>query len=677
MIKLKDLLKERNYELHARLVNNINKLETFLEGATLPYYTSHGLVHSESLINNFDKLIPDSIKREMGELEIFILLSSAYFHDIGMALKLSEKDSQKDFQTKKQYDKRLDFIRRTHSERIFRFLLHEENRREFDLDKGIASTLAKICKSHSDNKYKEHDCEYNGEIGEKKSKNWYDEYKEVPDAYKKGGIEYTFKDLLETKPHKAVNTHRVRIHFLAALLRLSDELDLGYKRAYENLREMPKISEFEHKKNHLVSGIDIESKKFEIAVDVFEEELYKGGKNSTAENNKALTEVIVKLREMFLEAKKTLNDNGLMYTQIKFRDPVIDRLQRTLSDDFNVAENSQVIYDDKEYGGALLYHLFYNLEVLDLSPEYIISNDIGFLFSGSGNFIDNCNRIFIKYKKNRSVSEIDTVPIEKEILKYFHQIYTSSLKDSDIENTDKLSENYMKVVSSIPQQILETIGKTFKEKIRYFLKKEETGINEKDFYVEGIQKEILANIIKDKYSYLRRKNFKEKAKNHFIYIVFSASYFLNIFSEMILEKIPVESRRGFLKDRLKQMNDFIQNEEHKNIKFYYHTNPLEEESKLLSSEVALENSITNDSIIIINDINISIDYYRRNVAFLKNMDTWRIKLIDYKDLKFKFVEADEDDDGFYNENKEYKDAFIKDAEYSIITLFSKIRGNWQ
>jgi hypothetical protein len=648
MLKLIDLLEERNDKLHARFKNNVNKLDDYLEGATLPFYTTHGKEHSQSIIDNLDRLIPNDIKRAMNELEIFLLLSSAYFHDIGMAVKLVEEDSQKPDQSKKDYDKRLDFIRRTHAERTYRFILSESTTEKFDLDKGTASVLADICRAHSDNKYK---------IGEDDKR------------LNSGEREYTFQQLLNKASPKAVNIHNVRVHFLAALLRLSDELDINYQRAYsklDNKRDMPPPSEFEHKKNKLISGIHIDADKFEIFADVFEKELYKGGGEETARNNKALTEVIIKLRECLLEVKKTLNDEGLMYKQIKFQDQVIKELKKRL-DFFGIAENSQPIFDDKKYNGAMLHRLYYEMEALELSPEYIISNEIDFFFSNSDNFMENCDTIFFKYKyKKDSPTNHDINSLKIDILNHLNQISFSSLSEKEISDVDNLSDNYIKITEKIPERSIETDEGIIRKNIPNLIEKWNHGKLKNDYYLPGIQQEILSHIIKDKYSYLRKENFINKCKNHFIYIVFSETYFLNL-----LKKKHYKKPREIFRKKLMEMQAFIQNKAYKNIKFYYHTNILDAESKLVSSELALENSITNDCVIVINNIDVTIDYYKKKIDFLKHMNTWRIKSVDPENLKFKFDQKDE----FYAANEKYKNAFIDSAESCIIETLSKIRGN--
>jgi len=660
-MKLIERLKEKNANFYARLTNNISKIDKYLEGATLPFYTTHGIEHSESLIDTFDKLLPHNIKEDMNALEIFILLSSAYFHDVGMAVKLDDVDSQQPDQCKKDYDEKLDFIRRTHAERTYRFIMKKETREKFDLDKGIASVLADICRAHSDNKYKDKDEICNSNI--------------YPFEHKKG-IEKTFKILLQKEPLKAVNKYKVRIHFLAALLKLCDELDINYQRAYEKFddkrEDIPPISEFEHQKNKLILGINIDSNKFEIIADVFQEELYKNGGAKTAQNNKALTEVIIKLRECLIEVRKTLYENGLKYNKIKFQDNVIKQLQKKLVF-FGIAEDTQPIYDDKKYNGAMLQRFFFEIETLDLSPEYIISNEIDFLFSDSNTFIDNCDAIFKKYQYPDKINKkfnLDEFRIE--ILNHLNQISFSSLSESEISDPNQLKDNYQKILENIPEKTLETDEGIIRKNIPHLIQSWKDGDFESSFYLPGVQREVLSHIIKDKYSYLRRENYKNKCKDHIIYIIFSETYFFNLINNRILNNKKFNNLREVFQEKLLEMNNFITDKQYQNIKFYYHTNILDAETKLISSELAYENSITNDSIIVINNINVAIEYYKKNIDLLEHTNTWKVQSIDPENLKLIF----DQDDEFYCKNKQYKDKFREKAQLNIIDILCKISGNF-
>lgn len=684
LTKLELLLEEKGPKLYTTYLNNKGKFDGLLREATLPFYTTHGIEHSRSLIVNFDRLIPDDIKEGMNAVELFILLSSAYFHDIGMAVVIEDED-RRGFDFKKgrnadkkknaqkyddkkdrqdPYTKRLDFIRRTHSHRTHNFIMTEKNKSKFDLDDGIAYVLATICKAHSDNKYRKDD-----------------DYRDVKKEFKeKGGTEYTFQNLLKETPQKAVDKYNVRVHFLAALLRLGDELDISYKRADKELEErkdMPPHSVKEHRKNALIQGINIDSKKPEITVDVFVNKLYKGGKETTAENNQLLTEVIIKLRSALIEVKETLNENELNYKEVKFQDIEIQKLQNILKNSFSIENNSQKIYDDREYNGAMLYRFYYMLEKLNLSPEFIITNDIDFFFSDSGNLMENLESIFSKFEIPSSPKiDVDLKSLKFDILKFLNQLTLSLFTDAQMKEPEDISILYLDTIKEIEKEVecLDAYEKIIKTNIPKIItdwsKKEK--IDDK-YYIKEIKTEILANIIRDIYSYLRRKNYEKKSKNHYIYITFSETYFLNI----LKARKSGENAENMIVEKLKEIETFVKDKENpttkefSGIKLYYHTNSLDTESKLISSEVVYENSITNDSVLVINNTNVMIEYYDKYIEFLQNKDTWKIKSINPKKMTFEF---DKEKDEYYKANEEYKDKFKEKAEKGLKNLVAKIEG---
>lgn len=169
-----------------------------------PNFTSHGPDHSKAIIANFEKLLPSAIRNKFTPLEILILLCSAWLHDIGMA----------DFEGKlakcKNEDERRSLskvIRETHSLSSEKYVTYPHNYKRLLLGAALAEIIGVICKAHVN--------EYN--IMQVKTK-WgpiagYEEYGEV------------------------------RVRLLAALLRLADACDLGYKRVKEVLKTVYNIQE--------------------------------------------------------------------------------------------------------------------------------------------------------------------------------------------------------------------------------------------------------------------------------------------------------------------------------------------------------------------------------------------------------------------------------------------------
>jgi len=55
-------------------------------------YTLHDISHSENVIKNMWNLIPAEVKEKLNALEMYLLILSAYLHDIGMAVSKDEED---------------------------------------------------------------------------------------------------------------------------------------------------------------------------------------------------------------------------------------------------------------------------------------------------------------------------------------------------------------------------------------------------------------------------------------------------------------------------------------------------------------------------------------------------------------------------------------------------------
>ena len=119
-MKFRDLLKEKSETHHAQFISIVENLKnSYLSFTTPVFYTSHGIDHSLNIENIADALIPDHLKYKMNQEEIFILLCSIYFHDVGMALMTKDEGSGKS----DDYFKRVDEVRRTHSEKTASFMI--------------------------------------------------------------------------------------------------------------------------------------------------------------------------------------------------------------------------------------------------------------------------------------------------------------------------------------------------------------------------------------------------------------------------------------------------------------------------------------------------------------------------------------------------------------------------
>jgi hypothetical protein len=94
-IRLTDILKAADEELYGRLLHVGKKAKALLSytQGKFPYYTPHDFSHSESVQENLEWLIPDSVKEELNKHEIFFLLVATWLHDWGM-IGESEEDPE-------------------------------------------------------------------------------------------------------------------------------------------------------------------------------------------------------------------------------------------------------------------------------------------------------------------------------------------------------------------------------------------------------------------------------------------------------------------------------------------------------------------------------------------------------------------------------------------------------
>lgn len=197
--------------------------ELFANGLpNFKYYTLHDINHSNRIISIIDNLAKgiDPKHLRLNQPEIFCLLASAYLHDVGM---LFEKpDDQKivsiNSRNNIQPSTIEDLIRKDHHLRSGEYIL--QNYKELDLNPSELHCIKLICEGHRLVDLNSYDEEY------------------------------------------LMGIHPIRIRFLAALLRISDELDIFSDRAPSKLRHllvnMPESSQLEWIKHHYTSGVKIE-----------------------------------------------------------------------------------------------------------------------------------------------------------------------------------------------------------------------------------------------------------------------------------------------------------------------------------------------------------------------------------------------------------------------------------
>jgi hypothetical protein len=233
-------LKEQFNDNYLDELNEIErKIKKIWSNPLLPWFTNHGLSHSEQIISNANQIISYLSKYNnfsLNEDEIFIFLASAYLHDIGMQFLNVDEISIEDL-TDNEYEK----IRKKHalkSEELIlkkRFPVPDDKSMSYSLgldslNRGYVQAISTLCSGHSSANYKD----------------VYNRIKENP---------------------LIVNNKKIKGDLLLGLLLICDELDISMIRTDERKFSTfnPSSYSYMHHFKHLyVKYIGISGPKIEI-----------------------------------------------------------------------------------------------------------------------------------------------------------------------------------------------------------------------------------------------------------------------------------------------------------------------------------------------------------------------------------------------------------------------------
>lgn len=221
-----------------------------------PHYTDHGETHCKAVEKNLDELIPDELKNEVNEYEIFLLLSSVYLHDVGIMCAVTNEEENEE-------------IRKNHHKRSEEFIIN-----------NVKDVL----------------------LG--------------PERYVVGRIAFAHRDFVSledvilerTIRHSTLGNKQVRVRYLAGLLRLADSCDLCHTRTTEDITTIGKLSEeasFHHALHERVSGITFDTKEKTIYLDL----------NIASHEEKGICEkyLVANLQKSLASVKDHLIRNGIVY----------------------------------------------------------------------------------------------------------------------------------------------------------------------------------------------------------------------------------------------------------------------------------------------------------------------------------------------------------------------------
>jgi len=209
--------------------------------------TYAGEKHIRRVIENLDLLMSDASKRQLSGVDLHLLLTAAWLHDVGKILT---------FDSSQSYEKQ----RAQHAARGFGFIIRENE--SFRLDEKEALAVAYIIKGH------------------------------------------TLTDLSSLPEKKGVGTGpAIEIRPLAAVLRLADELDIDYNRVPDIVKQLSGITitpKWDIREN--IDGIEIQSNTWDIKIYSSPKsfEVLEAISNTVDWISKALTSIRDELRKLGL-----------------------------------------------------------------------------------------------------------------------------------------------------------------------------------------------------------------------------------------------------------------------------------------------------------------------------------------------------------------------------------------
>jgi len=219
--KLVDRMDDALRVAYENLINILKNKVLSFQQANYAEYTDHSLEHARRTTEQLAMMIPDQVLKKMLPLEIFILLCSAWLHDIGLLWKRLGKD-----QEPRDYSE----IRRRHHELTQKWVGENWGILIPALPPAVTERIADVCFCH------------------RKSVN----------------IEEVFP-----QEFVYIGTDKVQVWLLSALLRLADAMDTDTRRAPElivDIHGLREESEREWRKCRLIEGIGYDPKRGTILV---------------------------------------------------------------------------------------------------------------------------------------------------------------------------------------------------------------------------------------------------------------------------------------------------------------------------------------------------------------------------------------------------------------------------
>ena len=214
---LRDELKKRNVKLFSKF-EHIEKLSTSVISRTnviFSTYTNHDLNHLKNVEYNINQMVSYD---NLSDMEIFCLLSASWLHDIGM-IPFDSELIDFDDKSKEEREEIRNKIRNSHHIRSYLYI--ENHKKELNLTDVEAIAIGRISKGHR--------------------KVSLSSLEDIPSIH---------------------SNNKIRVPFLAAILRIADECDISGSResvlSEEGIDEKTKNEHY--KIHHLVSDVSFDNK---------------------------------------------------------------------------------------------------------------------------------------------------------------------------------------------------------------------------------------------------------------------------------------------------------------------------------------------------------------------------------------------------------------------------------
>jgi len=340
--KLVDKMSDEHRIAYESLIKILNDNVLCFPQADWAKYTDHSHEHSRRITEHLAKMIPDRALRRMSSLEVFIVLSSAWLHDIGQVWKrLSDQEPRDDSE-----------IRRRHHELGEIWIKNNWQKPFPSLSPAVAERVAEVCFCH----------------------------RRLVDIKQKFSSKSVY-----------IGTDEVRPRVLSALLRLADAMDTDARRAPElilSIDGLEEESKREWQKCQLVEGVGYDRERNSIVV---------SSRDIRSDDDEDLfLEKCKDLYGEFYSVKDILfddSDGDIRYTSmfVRMRPPERERNASELfpnpvppwKDLFNLAGCATgTVINGMEKTGKYVASIYVRREVETDFREFIASNKTGFAVVG-------------------------------------------------------------------------------------------------------------------------------------------------------------------------------------------------------------------------------------------------------------------------------------------------------